>query len=199
MLVHTFVERLEELSSQLSLLHRLDLGKPLTMFNEGARINPMANLEEYEEWQTAALHLAASKLYDLEMKLHDLLDYGSDAERGIVQSMQRCVFTSFWRLLLLRDDPARKKAPFPAEIEVPQDFASGLPRDRLGSRAGRLANEEGSGTIKSWTNVIEECLDLCKSAVEALQALKCIVNKLELKSRIESWERVQRSRVLEVN
>jgi len=204
MLAHTLVERLEKLGSQLSVLHRLDLGKPLTTFNELVDIDAMANADEYVGWQTAALHLAALKLYELEMKLHDLLDSGSEAERGVVQCMQRTVFTNFWQLLLLRDDPAREKAAFPADVDVPEDFASGLPRDRLGSQAGWLASEDGIGTIRSWTDVIEDCLDLCKSAVEALQALQRITASLELKTRIESWERVgratsKRARVLEVN
>ena len=47
MLVQTLAEQLEELGTQLSSLHLLDLGKPLTTFDELVDIDPMATLEEY--------------------------------------------------------------------------------------------------------------------------------------------------------
>jgi len=153
---------------------------------------------------TAAIHLAASKLFTLEMRLHTLLESGSPAERNVVCSMQRCVFSTFWQLLLLRDDPAYYKDPFPVDIVVPDDFASGLPRERRCAAEAACSrgqdHERESMVVTPWREVVDGCLDICKSAIEALQALQSIRSAIDLREHSERWERVgsKRSRVVEV-
>jgi hypothetical protein len=191
MLVPSFIRSLTSLGSRLAALHHLDLGVPNTLCNFWDEL-PTGGIEEWKEWETSAIHLAAAKLYALEMRLHVVLECGTNAERELVRNEQRGVFSPFWQLFMLRDDPAREKDPFPCDILVPcDDFASGFARARRYAPSYELA---GGTCAMPWQELVEDCLDLCKSAVESLLALENVRSQIEWHECKKRWERFGRSK-----
>ena len=188
MFAQNVISHLTKCATALAKRHGLDPGKPSTGFSEYVSISPVATLEEYEGWATAAGHLAARHIYDLETVMNVLLDSGSDAERRIARDAHACVFSSFWHLLVHREDPVKNNEPFPADLVVPHDFATGRPRERRHyldeSDPEMLCLDTAEPTPPTpWLQVVEDCLDLIKKALECLDAQQRILFEIDLPER----------------
>lgn len=172
MLVPSFIRSLTSLGARLAALHHVELGDPNTLCDFWDDL-PTGGIDEWKAWEMSAVHLAAAKLYALEMRLHTVLECGSNAERELVRNAQRGVFSPFWQLFMLMDDPARDKDPFPPNVLAPcDDFATGFARARRHAPSYELTDSEGGTCATPWRELVEDCLDLCKSAIECLLALE---------------------------
>jgi hypothetical protein len=195
-----FRTRLERLAHELAALHNKSLGEV-----RDARVaDPFdpPSIAELEALKTTALHLAAHKIYALDRGLRLIATDGARLERQVITILRQTVFSEFWNLVLLRDNPAAHAEPFPDDIVVPTEFMlPQRPRNWIRDACTRREAVDDK-RVTSWSDVIDDALDLFVVAIEALVALEGVCAVLDEQVAEACWRAVsapaKRARVFEV-